>query len=119
MKTLDALQIGDKIYEIRDDFKVVEYELTERFVVEKFKVYEYGDIKLLDYERLIFKTADAEYEIEHDYLSEKEGKRNWFHTTFYTAYLNEDDVIKELECAVADIKDTIYKLSNKNICMTL
>lgn len=117
MKTLDSLQIGDKIYEIRDDFKIVEYELTERFVVERFKAY--PDINTLDYERMIFKTADAEYEIEHDYLSEKEGKRTWFYTEFFKVYLNEDDVIKELECAVADIKDTIYKLSNKNICMTL
>jgi hypothetical protein len=109
MKTLDTLQFGDKIYEIRDDFKVVEYELTDRYVVEKFKAYD--DTNTLDYERMIFKTTDEEYEIEYDYLSEKEGKRNWFHTTFYTAYLNEDDVIKELECAVADIKDTICKLS--------
>lgn len=108
MKTLDTLQIGDKIYEIRDDFKVVEYELTRRIIFEA-----HNDINTLDYERMIFKTEDEEYEIEYDYLSEKEGKRNWFHTTFYTAYLNEDDVIKELECAVADIKDTIDKLSKQ------
>lgn len=105
MKTLDTLQIGDKIYEIRDDFKVVEYELTKMIIVKA-----YDGIKASDCERMIFKTADEEHEIEYDYFSEKDGKRTWFYTEFFKVYLNEDDVIKELEFAVTDIKDTIYKL---------